>query len=115
MTDQGDVLQIERLDETEKVVAMKFESVSVFENGLIRTPESEKVRCHNPDFGCGKDGNHLAVEIAPAGFSMQAQKNLGGIRVALVKIMAALAIVAGKVFKVVGWERIITPADWLDP
>ncbi len=89
---QHHVAQIQPLDELEHGVAMAVEAVPVVGVGLVRATEAEPVGRHHAHAGRREDRDHLAVEIAPARLTMQAQRRDRSVARAFVEVVHPHAI-----------------------
>ena len=74
--------------------------VHVLRHGLVRTPETEIVRCHGAMPRRHKNGNHPTVKITPGGLAVQAQENMFRIARAGIHVVQAKALEALQVFDV---------------
>ena len=59
------------LDETQKEFSMEMKGVGGVLHGLVGTTEAEEVGCNHPRAIFQHHGNHLAIKIAPCGFTVQ--------------------------------------------
>ena len=100
LADQGDVVEVEPLDEGEERVAVEVEGVDPVLDRLVGAAEAEEIRRHGAVAGGGDEGNELAIEIAPARLAVEAEEDPPRCARALVEIMQAQPLIAVEVVAV---------------
>jgi len=78
------------------------ESVCLILYGFVGPTEAKQVRGYYSMFRICEHRDHLAIEIAPCGFAMEAKEDLIGVPRPLVQVVKAHPIVSFKVFHVMG-------------
>ena len=74
---------------------------------IVGATVAQQVRRDDPGGGFDEHGEHLAVEVAPARFAVEAEEDLLRLRIAFVQVVTAQALVAVEVVDVVGAERVV--------
>jgi hypothetical protein len=115
LADQSDVLEIERLDQSDYRVPMEVKRVSRFVFGLVGATEAEEIRRNDAYTRRDERGNHFAVEIGPCGLPVQTERDRRT-RPPLIEIMhaeipRALMIMRGERISWQGREMFIRRAQ----
>lgn len=67
------------LDETQKVISVKVETVVRVLNRLVGTAEADEVGGDDPTAARQDHRDHLAVDVAPRRLTVQTQERLFGV------------------------------------
>ena len=73
MADQSDVLEIERLDQSDYRAPMEVERVSRFVFRLVGATEAEEIWRDDSQTRRDKRRDHFAIEIGPRGLPVEAE------------------------------------------
>jgi hypothetical protein len=79
-----------------------MESVCLILYGFVGSTEPKQVRGYDPMSRTCEHRDHLAIEVAPCGFAMEAKEDLIGVPRPLIQVVKAHPIVPFKVFHVMG-------------
>lgn len=94
--------EVKPLNEPHEGIAMKSEGVNGIVDRFVGTPEAKVVRRDNAVARLGEHRDHPAIQIAPGGFAVQAEKHLRRVARAFIDIMKAQALVARQILHIVG-------------
>jgi hypothetical protein len=83
-------------------LAVKVESICLILYGFVRATEAKQVRGYDPMSRICEERDHLAIEVAPCGFAMEAKEDLIGVPRPIVQVVKAHPIVPFQVFHVIG-------------